>query len=170
MEAMKDGAIVANSGHFNDEINLTALAEMAEARREVRPFVEEFKLGDGRKIFVLGEGRLINLAAAEGHPASVMDMSFANQALSAEYIVNNHKSMLEASVYPVPREIDAEIARLKLAGDGRRHRHADRGAGEVPDVVGVGHVDRKPEARYGKLRAEETYDDDDIHELRPRCS
>jgi adenosylhomocysteinase len=114
MEAMKDGAIVANSGHFNDEINLIALAEMAESRRQVRPFVEEFRMGDGRKLFVLGEGRLINLAAAEGHPASVMDMSFANQALSAEHMVNNHKS-LSNEVYSVPREIDAEIARLKLA-------------------------------------------------------
>jgi len=114
MEAMKDGAIVANSGHFNDEINLQALATMAEGRRNVRPFVEEFKLGDGRKIFVLGEGRLINLAAAEGHPASVMDMSFANQALCSEHVINN-QGKLEAQVYPVPHEIDAEIARLKLA-------------------------------------------------------
>jgi adenosylhomocysteinase len=117
MEVMKDGAIVANSGHFNDEINLIALAEMAEARREVRPFVEEFRLGDGRKIFVLGEGRLINLAAAEGHPASVMDMSFANQALCAEHMAHNHASMPN-DVYSVPREIDAEIARLKLAAMG----------------------------------------------------
>ena len=117
MEAMKDGAIVANSGHFNDEINLIALAEMAESRREVRPFVEEFKLGNGKKLFVLGEGRLINLAAAEGHPASVMDMSFANQALSAEHMMNNHKNMPN-DVYSVPREIDAEIARLKLAAMG----------------------------------------------------
>lgn len=117
MEAMKDGAIVANSGHFNDEINLIALAEMAESRREVRPFVEEFKLGNGKKLFVLGEGRLINLAAAEGHPASVMDMSFANQALSAEHMMNNHKTMPN-DVYSVPREIDAEIARLKLAAMG----------------------------------------------------
>ncbi len=113
MEVMKDGAILANSGHFNDEINLKALESMAEARRAVRPFVEEYKLGDGRKIFVLGEGRLINLAAAEGHPASVMDMSFANQALSAEHLVVNEKK-LEPAVYPVPRDIDAEIARLKL--------------------------------------------------------
>jgi adenosylhomocysteinase len=117
MEAMRDGAIVANSGHFNDEINLVALSEMAEARREVRPFVEEFTLGNGKKLFVLGEGRLINLAAAEGHPASVMDMSFANQALSAEHMMNNHKS-LKNEVYSVPREIDAEIARLKLAAMG----------------------------------------------------
>jgi adenosylhomocysteinase len=114
MEAMKDGAIVANSGHFNDEINLQALESMAEGRRAVRPFVEEFKLGDGKKLFLLGEGRLINLAAAEGHPASVMDMSFANQALCSEYVVNNEKK-LENQVYPVPPDIDAEIARLKLA-------------------------------------------------------
>jgi adenosylhomocysteinase len=114
MEAMKDGAIVANSGHFNDEINLVALEAMAEGRRAVRPFVEEFRLGDGRKIFLLGEGRLINLAAAEGHPAAVMDMSFANQALCAEYVVNNEKK-LGPEVYPVPHDIDAEIARLKLA-------------------------------------------------------
>ena len=113
MEAMKDGAIVANSGHFNDEINLQALESMAESRRQARPFVEEFRLGDGRKIFVLGEGRLINLAAAEGHPASVMDMSFANQALSCEHMVNNEKNM-QPGVYAVPHEIDAEIARLKL--------------------------------------------------------
>ena len=113
MEAMKDGAIVANSGHFNDEINLPALASMAEGRRQVRPFVEEYKLGDGRKLFVLGEGRLINLAAAEGHPASVMDMSFANQSLSCEHVVLNEGN-LTAQVYPVPHEIDAEIARLKL--------------------------------------------------------
>ena len=117
MEVMKDGAILANSGHFNDEINLKALEAMAEARREVRPFVEEYKLGDGRKIFVLGEGRLINLAAAEGHPASVMDMSFANQALSAEHLVLNEKK-LEIGVYAVPRDIDAEIARLKLQAMG----------------------------------------------------
>jgi adenosylhomocysteinase len=113
MEVMKDGAIVANSGHFNDEINLPALASMSEARREVRPFVEEFKLATGHKIFVLGEGRLINLAAAEGHPASVMDMSFANQALSCEHLVNNEMTM-DVAVYPVPKDIDAEIARLKL--------------------------------------------------------
>jgi len=117
MEVMKDGAIVANSGHFNDEINLVALASMAEARREVRPFVEEFKLADGRKLFVLGEGRLINLAAAEGHPASVMDMSFANQALSLEHLVNSEGKMA-VGVYAVPREIDAEIARLKLQAMG----------------------------------------------------
>ena len=114
MEVMKDGAILANSGHFNVELNVEALVSMAESRREIRPFVEEFRLGDGRRLFLLGEGRLINLAAAEGHPASVMDMSFANQALSAEHLARQEKR-LEPEVYPVPPEIDAEIARLKLA-------------------------------------------------------
>jgi adenosylhomocysteinase len=117
LEVMKDGAILANSGHFNDEINIKALESIAEARRHVRPFVEEFKLGDGRRVFLLGEGRLINLAAAEGHPASVMDMSFANQALSCEHLVLNEKNMA-VGVYPVPKEIDAEVARLKLAAMG----------------------------------------------------
>ncbi len=119
MEQMKDGAILANSGHFDVELNLKALEEMAESRRQVRPFVEEFRLGDGRRIFVLGEGRLINLAAAEGHPASVMDMSFANQALSAEHLALNAQR-LQPDVYPVPAEIDQEIARLKLASMGIR--------------------------------------------------
>jgi adenosylhomocysteinase len=111
---MKDGAIVANSGHFNVEIDLEALAKLAQSRRTVRPFVEEFSLRGGRRVYVLGEGRLINLAAAEGHPAVVMDMSFANQALSAEYMVKQGKT-LEKKVYVVPRDIDLEIARLKLA-------------------------------------------------------
>ena len=114
---MKDGAILANSGHFNVEIDLEALAALATGRRGVRPFVEEFALRDGRRIYVLGEGRLINLAAAEGHPAAVMDMSFANQALAAEHIVK-HGRALERKVYGVPREIDLEIARLKLASLG----------------------------------------------------
>jgi adenosylhomocysteinase len=116
-EVMKDGAIVANSGHFNVEINIPALQEMSKSKRLVRPFVEEYVIKDGRKVFVLGEGRLINLAAAEGHPASVMDMSFANQALSLEYMVKN-ASKLEKKVYSVPTEIDQEIARLKLAAMG----------------------------------------------------
>ncbi len=116
-EIMKDGAIVANSGHFNVEINIPALQEMSKSKRLVRPFVEEYLIKDGRKVFVLGEGRLINLAAAEGHPASVMDMSFANQALSLEYMVKN-ASKLEKKVYSVPTEIDQEIARLKLAAMG----------------------------------------------------
>jgi adenosylhomocysteinase len=116
-EVMKDGAIVSNSGHFNVEINIPALEEMAVEKRLVRPFVEAYDLPDGRTIHLLGEGRLINLAAAEGHPASVMDMSFANQALSAEYIVKN-ADKLQKKVYSVPEEIDKEIARLKLASMG----------------------------------------------------
>jgi len=111
--AMKDGAIVANSGHFNVEINIPALEEMAVEKRLVRPFVEQYELSDDRRINLLGEGRLINLAAAEGHPASVMDMSFANQALSAEYMIKNAGSM-EKKVYAVPEDIDKEIARIKL--------------------------------------------------------
>lgn len=114
-EVMKDGAIVANSGHFNVEINIPALEELSVSKRLLRPFVEEYELQDGRRIFLLGEGRLINLAAAEGHPASVMDMSFANQALSLEYLVRNAEK-LEKKVYRVPEEIDREIARLKLEG------------------------------------------------------
>jgi adenosylhomocysteinase len=112
-EAMKDGAIVANSGHFNVEINIPGLEEMAIGKRRVRPFVEQYELPDGRLINLLGEGRLINLAAAEGHPASVMDMSFANQALSLEYLVKN-EGELAKKVYGVPEQIDREIARLKL--------------------------------------------------------
>lgn len=111
--AMKDGAIVANSGHFNVEINIPVLEEMSVSKRRVRPFVDAYELPDGRRIHILGEGRLINLAAAEGHPASVMDMSFANQALSAEYMVK-HADELEKKVYGVPEDIDREIARLKL--------------------------------------------------------
>jgi adenosylhomocysteinase len=110
---MKDGAILANSGHFNVEINIPALESMAKTKRRVRPFVDEYVLADRRRIFLLGEGRLINLAAAEGHPASVMDMSFANQALALEYLVKN-KGELKPAIYPVPAEIDAEVGRLKL--------------------------------------------------------
>src|SRR5512139_2356100 len=116
-EMMKDGAIVANSGHFNVEINIPALEEMSKGKRLVRPFVEQYELPDGRLINLLGEGRLINLAAAEGHPASVMDMSFANQALSAMYMAQHAKS-LQPNVYTVPEEIDKEVARLKLAAMG----------------------------------------------------
>jgi adenosylhomocysteinase len=111
---MKSGAMMANSGHFDSEINLPALESETEARRDLRPFVEEYTQQDGRKLIVLAEGRLVNLGAAEGHPASVMDMSFANQALSVEYLVNEYASM-ENQVYDVPRDIDDEIARLKLA-------------------------------------------------------
>jgi adenosylhomocysteinase len=110
---MKDGAIVCNSGHFDLELNLVALREMSEPVEKLRPFVEEYKITNGNRIIVLGEGRLINLAAAEGHPASVMDMSFANQALSAEYLVKN-KGKLEPGVHLLPKEVDQEIASLKL--------------------------------------------------------
>ena len=116
-EVMKNGAIIANSGHFNVEINIPALEAMAGEKRLVRPFVEQYYLPDGRTLNLLGEGRLINLAAAEGHPASVMDMSFANQALSLEYMVQNVEKF-EKKVYSVPGEIDREIARLKLAAMG----------------------------------------------------
>ena len=110
---MKDGAILANSGHFNVEINIPALEKMSRSKRQIRAFVDEYKLSDGRKIYLLGEGRLINLAAAEGHPASVMDMSFADQALCLEYLVKN-KGKLKPDVYPVPEQIDREVGRLKL--------------------------------------------------------
>jgi adenosylhomocysteinase len=112
-EVMKDGAVICNSGHFNVEIDIPALESLSKSHCEAREFVEEYVLSDGRKVFLLGEGRLINLASAEGHPASVMDMSFANQALSAEHIAKNHKT-LENKVYAVPTAIDKEIARLKL--------------------------------------------------------
>jgi adenosylhomocysteinase len=117
MDVMKSDAIVANSGHFDVEINVAGLAEMSTSRRTVRPFLEEFVQKDGRKLYLLGEGRLINLASAEGHPASVMDMSFANQALAAEYMKDN-AATLETRVYSVPDDIDAEIARLKLESMG----------------------------------------------------
>jgi len=113
LSQMKDGAILANSGHFNVEINIPALEKLAKAKRQMLPFVDEYTLADGRRLFLLGEGRLINLAAAEGHPASVMDMSFANQALCLEYLVKN-KGKLKPKVYPVPEEIDNEVGRLKL--------------------------------------------------------
>ena len=114
LEVMKDGAIICNTGHFNVEIDIPALRSLAVETREARNFVEEFKLADGRLLFLLAEGRLVNISAAEGHPAIVMDMSFANQALATEYAVQNAAS-LENKVYPVPTEIDEEIARLKLA-------------------------------------------------------
>ena len=113
LQVMKDGAILANSGHFNVEINIPALESMAHHQRRIRPFVDEYTLNDGRHLYLLGEGRLINLVAAEGHPASVMDMSFANQALCLEYMVKN-RERLESKIYPVPEEIDKQVARLKL--------------------------------------------------------
>jgi adenosylhomocysteinase len=114
---MKDGAILCNSGHFNVEISIDALKKMSKKRRVIREFVEEFTLGNKRKIYLLGEGRLINLSAAEGHPSAVMDMSFANQALCAEFIVKNYKTF-EKKVYSVPGEIDRKIANLKLRAMG----------------------------------------------------
>jgi adenosylhomocysteinase len=114
---MRDGAILANSGHFNVEINIKALGAMSESKQEIRQHVEEYRLMDGRRIYLLGEGRLINLTAAEGHPASVMDMSFANQALTVEYLATRDQR-LPPDVYDVPKEIDLEVARLKLASMG----------------------------------------------------
>ena len=114
---MKDGAILANSGHFNVEISISDLAKLSKGKRKIRDFVEEYELRDGRRLYLLGEGRLINLAAAEGHPASVMDMSFANQALCAEYIKSEGRK-LKPKVYPVPEEIDRQVARLKLESMG----------------------------------------------------
>jgi adenosylhomocysteinase len=113
ISVMRDGAILANSGHFNVEIDIPALERLSSGKRKVRPFVEEYLLRDGRRIYLLGEGRLINLAAAEGHPSSVMDMSFADQALSVEYLVKN-KGKLPPGVHALPRELDEEVARLKL--------------------------------------------------------
>jgi adenosylhomocysteinase len=116
-EVMKNGAIVSNSGHFNVEIDIPALEKLSSGKRTTRPFVEEYSMKDGRKINLLGEGRLINLASAEGHPPSVMDMSFADQALSVDYMVKNHKS-LEKKVYKVPDELDKRVAKLKLESMG----------------------------------------------------
>jgi adenosylhomocysteinase len=116
-EVMKDGCVVANSGHFNVEIDIPALQDLSVSNREIRPFTHEYVLPDGRRIYLLGEGRLINLAAAEGHPSSVMDMSFANQSLSAEYLVKN-KGQLAHRVHPVPEELDRQIATLKLEAMG----------------------------------------------------
>ncbi len=118
-EAMKSGAVVCNSGHFNVEIDIPALEKLSTGKREARPLVDEYQLKDGRKIYLLGEGRLVNLATAEGHPAAVMDMSFANQALSAEYLVKHAKN-LKPQVYVVPEHIDKEIARLKLESMGHK--------------------------------------------------
>jgi adenosylhomocysteinase len=118
MELMKDGALLANSGHFDVEIDKPALAALAtRGVRRVREFVDEYTFADGRRIYLLGEGRLVNLSAAEGHPAAVMDMSFANQALSVEWVVAN-RGTLEPRVYPVPVEIDKDVARLKLRAMG----------------------------------------------------
>jgi adenosylhomocysteinase len=121
-EKMKDGAVISNSGHFNVEIDIPALEKLSTGKKEARQFVDEYTTKDGRHIYLLGEGRLINLAAAEGHPASVMDMSFANQALSAEYM-KKHSKELKAQVYAVPEHLDQEIARIKLESMGH---HIDK--------------------------------------------
>jgi len=118
-EKMKGGAIVCNSGHFNVEIDIPALEKSSTGKREVRPLVDEYQLRDGRKIYLIAEGRLVNLATAEGHPAAVMDMSFANQALSLEYLRSNAKT-LKPQVYVVPEHLDKEIARLKLESMGHK--------------------------------------------------
>jgi adenosylhomocysteinase len=114
---MKDGAVLCNSGHFNVEIDIPALERLATSKKPARPFVDEFAMKDGRRLYLLAEGRLINLSSAEGHPAAVMDMSFANQALAAEYLVK-HGSELKPEVYPVPEPIDRQIAKLKLESMG----------------------------------------------------
>ncbi|MDQ3855232.1 MAG: adenosylhomocysteinase, partial [Chloroflexota bacterium] len=116
---LKSGAILANSGHFNDEIDIPALEAMSASRRQVRQYVEEFEQEDGRRVYLVADGRLVNLSAAEGHPASVMDMSFANQALAVEWVLRNHRD-IEPKVYNVPEEIDSEVARLKLDSLGIR--------------------------------------------------
>jgi adenosylhomocysteinase len=118
-ERMKDGAILANSGHFNVEIEIPVLEQLAASRRTMREFVEEYRMSDGRRIYLLADGRLVNLSSAEGHPASVMDMSFANQALCAEYMVKN-AARLEKKVYSVPEEIDRRVAQIKLDAMGVR--------------------------------------------------
>ena len=135
-ERMKDGAILCNTGHFNVEIDIPALRDRWPSRRARRASSSRSSRSPtAGALYLLGDGRLVNLAAAEGHPAIVMDMSFANQALSAEYVVQN-AATLEKKVYVVPEEIDDEIARLKLATMGVDDRHAHRGAGEVPGLVG----------------------------------
>ncbi len=130
-DLMKDGAIVANSGHFNVEIDIPELEKVATGKKRIRHELDQYTMPDGRKLNLLGEGRLINLAAAEGHPASVMDMSFANQSLASEYIVKNAKT-LEKKVYPVPDEMDREIARLKLESIGCAIDTLTDEAGQVP--------------------------------------
>ena len=152
-EAMSDGAIMANSGHFDAELDLAALRDLAEGHvRDVRENVQEFDLG-GKKLNLIAEGRLVNLGAAEGHPAAVMDMSFANQALSAEYVARHHAE-LEPRVYVVPEAIDAEVARLKLAALGIETRADDRGAGRVRRPRGSTAPERDPRPSRARLRAD----------------
>ena len=143
---MKSGAIVSNSGHFNVEIDIPALEKMSKSKRTIRPFVDEYITHDNRKIFLLGEGRLINLASAEGHPAVVMDMSFANQALSAEYMVKNAKR-LKPGVYSVPTDIDENIAALKLKAIGVKIDKLTREADEVSRKLGRRNVEASESAQ-----------------------
>ena len=150
IEAMPSGAILSNSGHFNVEIDIPALEEMAVSHREVRPFVEEYSMKDGRKLYLLGEGRLINLAAAEGHPSAVMDMSFANQALSAEYIVKNQGN-LAPGVHGVPTETDREVGRLKLESLGVG---IDSLTAEQQNTRKAGKKARSPDPLHSTLPAE----------------
>ena len=134
---MKDGAIIANSGHFNVEIDIPVLEKLSVDKRIARPYVDVYTLEDGRKLYLIGEGRLVNLAAAEGHPASVMDMSFANQALSLEYIAKNH-DQFENRVYDVPESIDETVAELKLQAFGVEIDTLTEEAGEVSQFMGNG--------------------------------
>ncbi len=136
---MKSGAIMANSGHFNVEINIPALEEMSVEVRRVREFLDEYILADGRRLYLAGEGRLVNLAAAEGHPSAVMDMSFANQALAAEYMVKNHAS-LKNTVYSVPPRNRQRNRPPQAGRDGREHRCPDARAGSVSERVADGDV------------------------------
>ena len=141
--SMKDGAIVCNSGHFDLELNLVALREMSDEPTDLRPFVQEYKLKNGNRVMVLGEGRLINLAAAEGHPASVMDMSFANQALSVEYLVKN-KGKLDPGVHLLPKEVDQEIAEIEAESARTFDRYAHGGATRVHVELGNRNLRRLP--------------------------
>ena len=137
---MKDGAIIANSGHFNDEINIPALEALATGGHQpVRDFVEEYTYADGRKVYLLADGRLVNLSAAEGHPASVMDMSFANQALGAEYMLQNAQELEPTRLHHPGRHRPRDRA-PEAAGDGHRDRRPDPGAEGVPGGLGVGHL------------------------------
>ena len=138
---MKDGAILANTGHFNVEIEIPALRDMAVETKKAREFVEEFTLADGRRLYLIADGRLVNLSAAEGHPALVMDMSFANQALALEYAAQ-HASELDRKVYPVPAGDRPRDRPPQARDDGRRDRHAHGGAGALPRLVGRGDLSR----------------------------
>ena len=148
---MPDGAILANAGHFNDEFELGALEEMATSSREVRPFTREYVMPSGRRIYVLADGRLVNLGAAEGHPALVMDMSFANQALGLEWLRANVDE-LEPGVYGIPETIDREVARLKLESMGMHIAPHDSRAEGLQRVLGVRHLTTRPAPKIKVLQ------------------